>query len=753
MIKLSLVEEKKKKKKVSGAYLTFTTGNPDYNCKMFNKRMGTDFEDQIKDATKEAEKEADAVETAIDAEAAAIDAGIGATVDIASPGEAAAEAAGDTGTSAGDAGAGDAGAGDSGAAGGEGGGAMGESLVEAKEENIEEKVRSLVKNYSGKDKSRMTILEYDNDDVFVEKFDDDEIDFSKFSYNDLSEKEIEEGKPVITFLLSGGANGTGKWENYLNDISGLFKEFKKELGLRAIIYKIETDIADDLWTAEVLLYTDRDEIKENLTEDLIVIDKTNAKEELDEIMAQIKDSKDWKVRKSLLTLMNVFLFQTIYDADHQKETNCDINKEEWDEYSKWHTEQSEKLLDEHPEVENEETEDEPKENAEPDNQLDEAVHYFDQIEKMKKLENGTRGFNAAAASDEKLRVNRQVCLDYNLPKALAIVEAEMIARGMLNSDKTTISYPVNKSYVQADDVTIADISDVKNGDVSEVCDKNKKDFRKLSLALIYALSLKDSAKAKAIKDYILDKFNIDDADLTAAIKLTISDDTIMNKITDINSKLTTESLKEEAELTEAKREVRRYYIRPQNIYCANKAGIIKALIAIGDKGENCSVYSLKNLVDNEDVHKLTNNDIIYYYDEGVLYDKNHVRIMDYDLYVKKEEKRKHFTGTDMDLEREPVKQEYEDRLTVADLPEVEPDIYEAFDLDFAPINAFGETLTEAKGGICCICGEEIDGYGNNPAPVKSEGRCCDACNAKFVIPARMAEYQGLEPEEETTDEE
>ena len=36
-------------------------------------------------------------------------------------------------------------------------------------------------------------------------------------------------------------------------------------------------------------------------------------------------------------------------------------------------------------------------------------------------------------------------------------------------------------------------------------------------------------------------------------------------------------------LTEAKREVRRYYIRPQNIFCANKAEIIKALIDIGDR--------------------------------------------------------------------------------------------------------------------------------------------------------------------------
>ena len=38
---------------------------------------------------------------------------------------------------------------------------------------------------------------------------------------------------------------------------------------------------------------------------------------------------------------------------------------------------------------------------------------------------------------------------------------------------------------------------------------------------------------------------------------------------------------------------------------------------------------------------------------------------------------------------------------------------------------------------CVICGEIGIGYGNNPAPVKTEGKCCDDCNALFVIPARL----------------
>ena len=38
---------------------------------------------------------------------------------------------------------------------------------------------------------------------------------------------------------------------------------------------------------------------------------------------------------------------------------------------------------------------------------------------------------------------------------------------------------------------------------------------------------------------------------------------------------------------------------------------------------------------------------------------------------------------------------------------------------------------------CCICGKDFIGYGNNPAPVKDKGRCCDDCNIHIVIPTRV----------------
>lgn len=47
---------------------------------------------------------------------------------------------------------------------------------------------------------------------------------------------------------------------------------------------------------------------------------------------------------------------------------------------------------------------------------------------------------------------------------------------------------------------------------------------------------------------------------------------------------------------------------------------------------------------------------------------------------------------------------------------------------------------EEKKLVCCICGNEInDPYGNNPAPVKEDGRCCNICNDTIVIPARIEE--------------
>lgn len=41
---------------------------------------------------------------------------------------------------------------------------------------------------------------------------------------------------------------------------------------------------------------------------------------------------------------------------------------------------------------------------------------------------------------------------------------------------------------------------------------------------------------------------------------------------------------------------------------------------------------------------------------------------------------------------------------------------------------------------CCICGKEINGMGNNPYPVRTEGWCCRYCNYTVVLPERVRLY-------------
>jgi len=39
--------------------------------------------------------------------------------------------------------------------------------------------------------------------------------------------------------------------------------------------------------------------------------------------------------------------------------------------------------------------------------------------------------------------------------------------------------------------------------------------------------------------------------------------------------------------------------------------------------------------------------------------------------------------------------------------------------------------------ICILCGEWFRGYGNNPWPLAEKGECCNDCDDRKVIPARM----------------
>jgi len=391
---------------------------------------------------------------------------------------------------------------------------------------------------------------------WIEKFDDDEVDFGNLTVYERTPEEKEEGKYIATFMLSGGKNGSGEWTEYLTELTKVFKEIKEKTGAEPLLYKLDTDILDDLWTGWVFLYDHEDKVQESLTEDLIVIEPFEAKEKIEEIKKQIEEAKDWKVRKNLLTLMDIYLFQTLWESDHQEEEGCNINKEEWEEYSDWKQEQGEKLLDEHPELKAENEEREAKIEAsledsssedehEEAEDLDEAVNYADQVEKMRALENGTRGFNAKAASDEKLKVNRRVCLDKGFYKALRIVEDEMIARGLIqsrtnpaaNSSAANMNKPdptVRKEAEQQakitlrkDDFTLADAKFVKENPDAEVlfAKANQSDYsaKKLVIYLIFAIILKLGSLANNLKYKLQNAIGITNEDVSLIIKQCTSD--------------------------------------------------------------------------------------------------------------------------------------------------------------------------------------------------------------------------------------
>lgn len=150
--------------------------------------------------------------------------------------------------------------------------------------------------------------------------------------------------------------------------------------------------------------------------------------------------------------------------------------------------------------------------------VSEAVDYWDQIPKMKALNNGTRGFNAKAASNEKLRVNRKVCIDHNYTKALAIVEAEMKARGILPQPTKKIhTYEVPEDYsVSIDDFNTADFVFLKDNNsdsniiISNIISAGEQDAATFAIiCLIFAVVAQYTNVISAIKDWILNHTNVD----------------------------------------------------------------------------------------------------------------------------------------------------------------------------------------------------------------------------------------------------
>ena len=402
------------------------------------------------------------------------------------------------------------------------------------------------------------------------------------------------------------------------------------------------------------------------------------------------------------------------------------------------------------------------------------------LQKMQALEAGTRGFNAGAASDLKLVNYSNICTKGGLKKAAAIVGAEIQKR--MNQGTWTLKnytihnfpqqaatpisavnpqlpladfdfYRVGKSYLEHLEAYALKYY-VQHNELDKLI-KVLEDPTKLTsqpqfqlsyalAMLLFAMYFKYENAVKALVASITKVFGYTAAELKQYVKdVLLKDPNITSKVKKVVSEVLNEQIEKGAtmNLTEAKRYIKRYYIRPQNVFASNKAEILQRLAEVEATGANCSVYSLKALEDHDDVHLLQPKDIIYYYDDGVLYDKNHVPVLDYDLNVKNEEERPRISADATSDER--FKTVYKDRMTDRTFVE---DLGEEFCLDFDDVNAYGVRLKEGKEAeyTCCICGEKFEGYGNNPAPYKESGKCCDACNRKFVIPARLMQLQANE---------
>ena len=318
------------------------------------------------------------------------------------------------------------------------------------------------------------------------------------------------------------------------------------------------------------------------------------------------------------------------------------------------------------------TEEEKEEQWVKENLTEAHLDYSEQLKKMQQLEAGTRGFNAGAASLDKILFNYDICIKHNLPYAKKTMEDALRMHGWDSYIKPTKKQVKILDYdriLKPGYVNIAAAKTVlANKDNAQQLIKDYGNgLDDLLVILVIALGIKEAVLAGTIKDHIINNFTVTLVELKDFLNRYFSNPATISDLSRV-IKACKNDLKENIKLDEAKRYVKRYYVRPLNIFCGNKEDIIQALIRAGD--QNCSVYSLKRLTDHEDVHLLQPSDIIYYWDDRVLYDKNHVQVMDYDLFVKHEEERKKVGNVDA-ISDTAFGDIYDDRATKDDLKDKE----------------------------------------------------------------------------------
>ena len=133
-----------------------------------------------------------------------------------------------------------------------------EITEEAEEADLESQIRNIFGSGNFTDgEAHLFEIEPKGDEsskFWVKDFDDESIDFSKLKTYDRTPDELNDGKYVATFMITGGCNGDGDWADYLESLKVLFEKIQSETGCDPLLYQIDTDICDDVWTGFVLLY-------------------------------------------------------------------------------------------------------------------------------------------------------------------------------------------------------------------------------------------------------------------------------------------------------------------------------------------------------------------------------------------------------------------------------------------------------------------------------------------------------------------
>lgn len=112
---------------------------------------------------------------------------------------------------------------------------------------------------------------------------DKELD-SRFAFKYFPE-EGEEGTADysaerIEFVISGGENGSGHWEDYLDELSKIFEKIKDRIGWEPVIISAENDVCDDIFDVFIVIYPpndSEDSVDNALDEDIEKHDKLNPK--------------------------------------------------------------------------------------------------------------------------------------------------------------------------------------------------------------------------------------------------------------------------------------------------------------------------------------------------------------------------------------------------------------------------------------------------------------------------------------------